>query len=69
MYPFDGPPSAPRADEERYVSPSYLAHFWNVHVNTVYRDIAKGALPASRLPGGQLRVRWLDAKRYGRPIE
>lgn len=51
------------------VSPSQLARFWGVHVNTVYRDISKGALKAYRLPGGQLRVRNSDARRYGRPLE
>jgi excisionase family DNA binding protein len=51
------------------VTPSRLARFWGVHVNTVYRDISKGALRAYRLPGGQIRVRNSDARRYGRPIE
>lgn len=71
MYPFDGSPAPEEvpSDQERYVSPSYLARFWDVHINTVYRDIQKGALPACRLPGGQLRIRWVDARRYGRPIE
>lgn len=55
--------------EERYVSPSFLARYWGVHLNTVYRDIRKGALPASRLPGGQFRIAIDDARRYGRPIE
>lgn len=53
----------------RTVSPSWLANFWSVHPNTVYRDIRKGALRAFRLPGGQLRVLMSDARRYGRPIE
>jgi len=52
-----------------YVSPSRLARHWGVHVNTVYRDIRKGALRASRLPGGQFRIKWIDARRYGRPTE
>jgi excisionase family DNA binding protein len=51
------------------VSPSKLARYWGVHVNTVYRDIAKGALRGYRLPGGQIRIRTSDARRYGRPIE
>jgi excisionase family DNA binding protein len=54
---------------ERHVSPSWLAHHWQVHIDTIYRDIRKGALPAFRLPGGQLRIKWSDAKKYGRPIE
>lgn len=53
----------------RTVSPSWLAQFWSVHTNTVYRDIRKGALPAFRLPGGQLRVLLSDAQRYGTPVE
>jgi len=51
------------------VSPSRLAKFWCVHPNTIYRDIHKGALRAFRLPGGQLRIRVSDARRYGRPVE
>lgn len=53
----------------RTVSPSWLAAFWSVHPNTVYRDIRKGALKAYRLPGGQLRVLVSDARRYGKPVE
>jgi excisionase family DNA binding protein len=53
---------------ERHVSPSYLARYWGVHINTVYRDISKGALPARRLPGGALRIKWRDAQQYGKPI-
>lgn len=55
--------------EDRYVTVSWLAHFWDVHPNTIYRDIRKRALAAKKLPGGQFRVRWIDAKRYGRPFE
>lgn len=51
------------------VSPARLANYWGVHVRTVYRDIAKGALKAFRLPGGQIRIKTMDARRYGRPIE
>ena len=54
---------------QRTVSVSWLARFWSVHENTIYRDIKKGALRAFRLPGGQLRVFVADAKRYGRPTE
>jgi len=57
------------AGEERFVTPSQMAEYWNVHVTTVYRDIRKGALPVFRLPGGRLRIRWSDMRRYGRPIE
>jgi excisionase family DNA binding protein len=55
--------------EGDYVSPGWLADFWGVHPNTVYRDIRKGALPACRMPGGQYRVLRSDAMRYGRPVE
>lgn len=51
------------------VSPSTLATHWGVHVHTVYRDIGKGALRAFKLPSGRIRVRAIDADRYGRPIE
>ena len=53
----------------RAVSPSWLAHRWNVHVRTIYRDIGKGALKAFRLPGGQIRILRDDAERYGRPVD
>lgn len=57
------PPSEPA------VSPSRLAEEWGVDVQTVYRDIRKGALPAFRLPSGRFRIRRDDARRYGRPYE
>lgn len=62
------PETLEHRDEDRYVSPSYLARMWGVHINTVYREIRKGALPHTRI-GGQLRVRWLDVRRYGRPAD
>lgn len=52
-----------------YVSVTWLASFWGVHPNTVYRDIRKGALRAFQLPGGSFRILLADAKRYGRPVE
>lgn len=58
-----------RGADEPAVSPSRLAREWDVHVDTVYRDIRKGALPALRLPSGRIRIRRDDARRYGRPIE
>jgi excisionase family DNA binding protein len=58
-----------RGGDAAFVSPSRLARHWGVHINTVYRDIRKGALPASRLPGGQFRIRISDARAYGRPVE
>ncbi len=51
------------------LSPSRLADEWGVHVQTVYRDIRKGALRAFRLPSGRFRIRRDDAQAYGRPIE
>lgn len=50
------------------LTPSDLAQYWNVHPNTVYREIRKGALRAFRI-GRQLRIRRSDADRYGRPLE
>lgn len=60
-----------RASEEGpHVSPSRLAGYWGVSVQTVYRDIRKGALPAFRVgSGNQFRIRLADARRYGRPVE
>lgn len=54
---------------EAAVSPAALAAKWGVQVQTIYRDIRKGALPAYRLPGGDLRIRIRDARRYGKPVE
>jgi excisionase family DNA binding protein len=56
------------ADDGPHVSPSYLARFWGVSLNTIYRDIRKGALPAFRVRG-QFRIRLSVARRYGRPVE
>lgn len=56
-------------DEGEHVSPSRLARHWGVHVDTIYRDIRKGALRAFRLPSGQIRIRRSDAQKYGRPVE
>jgi excisionase family DNA binding protein len=53
-----------------HVSPSRLANYWGVHVNTIYRDIRKGALKAFKVgASGQLRIRMSDARKYGRPVE
>lgn len=59
--------SVDHADRGDVISPSRLAASWGVHLNTVYRDIRKGALPAFRLPSGRFRIRRADADRYGRP--
>lgn len=55
--------------DEPFTTPSKLARYWNVHPHTVYRDLRKGALRGYRMPGGQIRIRMVDARRYGRPIE
>lgn len=67
-------PSSALTDREPVVdatplSPSRLASFWGVHVNTIYRDIKKGALRYYRTPSGRIRIRRDDAERYGRPNE
>lgn len=54
---------------QRTVSVEWLARFWDVHPNTIYRDIRKGALKSFRLPSGRIRVLVADAKLYGRPSE
>jgi len=54
---------------EAAISPASLAAKWGVGVQTIYRDIRKGALRAYRLPGGDLRIRIRDARRYGKPVE
>jgi hypothetical protein len=56
-------------EDEPHVSPSRLARFWGVHIDTVYRDIRKGALRASRTPSGRFRISMADARRYGRPFD
>lgn len=61
--------SPPDLNSQPHVSPSRLAEYWNVSVDTIYRDVRKGALRAFRLPGGQIRIRTSDARRYGRPYE
>jgi hypothetical protein len=64
-----GPVTRDRSNDDKpSVSPSRLARRWGVHVNTVYRDIRKGALRAFRMPGGQLAIQADDAERYGTPV-
>jgi len=46
-----------------------LAEYWNVHVMTIYRDIAKGALKAVRVGSRNLRIPIEHARTYGKPIE
>jgi excisionase family DNA binding protein len=63
-------PDGGRRETDLHITPSRLANYWGVHVDTVYRDIRKGALKAYRVgSGGQLRIRMTDARRYGKPVE
>lgn len=56
--------------DEIHISPSRLADYWGVHINTIYRDIRKGALPAFQVGSARrFRIRMSDAKRYGKPVE
>lgn len=53
---------------DSYVTVTKLARYWNVSVDTVYRDIKKGALRVYRVgSSGAIRIRIEDARRYGRP--
>jgi len=57
-------------DPGYYVTVTDLARYWKVSVDTVYRDIKKGALRAYRVgSSGKIRVRLEDARQYGRPEE
>lgn len=56
-------------DDTPRLTPRELAEQWGVHPQTVYRDLRKGALRGFLLPGGRIRIRPSDARRYGRPIE
>jgi excisionase family DNA binding protein len=57
-------------DSDYYVTVTELARYWKVSVDTVYRDIKKGALRAYRVgSSGKIRVRVEDARQYGRPSE
>jgi excisionase family DNA binding protein len=58
------------ADNDHYVTVTELARYWKVSVDTVYRDIKKGALQAYRVgSSGKIRVHVEDARRYGRPAD
>ena len=68
-------PAAPRifdlaTDSDYYVTVTELARYWKVSVDTVYRDIKKGALQVYRVgSSGKIRVRVEDARQYGRPAD
>jgi predicted site-specific integrase-resolvase len=69
QWPDDRPHRRGAPSLEAAVSPAWLASRWGVNVQTIYRDIRKGALRAYRLPGGDLRIRIRDARSYGKPVE
>jgi len=57
-------------NSDRYVTVTELARYWRVSVDTVYRDIKKGALRAYRVgSSGKIRVRVEDAQQYGHPAD
>ena len=57
-----------RRKSQAFITVTELATYWNVSVDTVYRDIAKGALRAYRVgSAGTIRVRTEDARSYGCP--
>lgn len=53
---------------EPFVTVAALAAYWCVSSDTVYRDIAKGALRVYRVGSSHtIRIRLEDARVYGRP--
>ena len=57
-----------RRKSQQFITVAELAGYWNVSVDTVYRDITKGALRAYRVgSAGTIRVHTEDARRYGCP--
>ena len=53
-----------------FVTVADLAAYWCVSADTVYRDIAKGALRVYRVGSSScIRIRLEDARAYGRPDE
>ena len=57
-----------RRKSQPFITVTELAGYWNVSVDTVYRDINKGALRAYRVgSAGTIRVSTQDARQYGRP--
>jgi len=68
--PVPAPSSATQTGASRggFVTVAELADYWKVSVDTVYRDIKKGALRAYRVgSSGAIRVLVEDARRYGQP--
>jgi excisionase family DNA binding protein len=57
-----------RTCTEPYVTVSELARYWRVSVDTIYRDIKKGALTTYRVGSSRaIRISTAEARRYGRP--
>ena len=54
-------------DRRHYLTVTQVAEMWQVSDDKVRADIKKGALEAYSV-GGLLRVRYLDALAYGRPL-
>ncbi len=46
-------------------TPTDVADYWLVHVDTIYRRIRSGDMPAMQLPNGAYRIEEDDAITYG----
>ena len=51
-----------------FVTPSELAAYLDVHPQTIYRQIRKGALRVVRV-GRVIRIRVTDALKYAQPVD
>jgi excisionase family DNA binding protein len=60
----DDAPAATKA----FVTPAQLARYLDVHPQTIYRQIRKGALRVVRV-GRVIRIRLADAVKYVQPRE
>ena len=58
----------PDRDRRQFLTVGEVAEMWHVSDDKVRADIKKGALPAYSV-SGSIRVRYLDALAYGRPLE
>lgn len=54
-------------DRRRYLTVREVAEMWGVSVDKIYADVKKGALLAYSV-SGSIRIRYLDALGYGRPL-
>lgn len=57
----------PEHDRRSYLTVAEVAEMWHVSDDKVRADIRKGALPAYSVEGS-IRIRYLDAVGYGRPL-